>query len=81
MVESKQEPTINADDCDSIYFSMSKAMNIFVKKHELKFEEVDIIINRLKVEWDQKKMNMFFKYLLDTFQEDKPPTKLSDIYK
>ena len=48
-------------------------MGIFVTKHNLKFEEVDIIIYRLKAEWDQKKMNMYFRYLIDTYKDDKPP--------
>lgn len=50
---------------------MSKALGIFVKKHELKFEEIDVILGRLKAEWDQKKMDMYFTYLISTYKPDK----------
>jgi len=51
---------------------MSKALNIFTQRHDLKFEEVDIILHRLRAEWDQKKMSMYFTYLAETYKEDKP---------
>jgi len=68
----KKEPSINTDNIDDIYFSMSKALGIFVKRHTLKFEEVDIVLHRLYAEWDQKKMDMYFTYLVSTYQPDKP---------
>ncbi len=67
-----KEPSIDTDDIDNVYFSMSKALGIFVKKHTLKFEEVDIILHRLEAEWDQKKLDMYFTYLVSTYQLDKP---------
>ncbi len=67
-----EKPSINAENVDSIYLNMSKALNIFTKRHSLKFEEVDIILHRLESEWDQKKMNLYFTYLVDVYKEDKP---------
>jgi len=73
MVGLKQDkPSINTDNIDNVYFSMSKALSIFVKKHTLKFEEVDIVLHRLEAEWFQKKMDMYFGYLIVNYKEDKP---------
>jgi len=66
------KPSINTDDVDDVYFNMSKALNMFVKKHTLKFEEVDIVLHRLEAEWFQKKMDMYFTYLTATYEPDKP---------
>jgi len=69
--------SINAKNCDETYFSMSKAFGIFVKKYELKFEEVDVVIHRLEAEWNQKKMDMYFTYLISTYKPDKKPNDSS----
>jgi len=71
MERTKKEPSIDTKLVDTIYLNMSKALNTFVRRNNLKFEEVDIILHRMESEWDQKKMQMFFMYLSDTHR--KPP--------
>ena len=86
-----KEPTINVEYIDNCYIGMSKALNIFAQRYNLKFEEIDIIMGRLSAEFRQKQMDMYVRYVLEKVMEDvfgikpddeKEPTKpKTDMYR
>jgi len=49
---------------------MSKALNIFAQRYNLKFEEIDIVMGRLSAEFRQKQMDMYVRYVLEKVMED-----------
>ena len=66
----QNKPSINPEYVDFIYLNMSKAINIFARRYELKFEEIDVILHRLEEEWTQKKMDLYFRYCMDMYKEN-----------
>ena len=61
----EKEPTINVKYVDDCYVNMSKALNIFAQRYNLKFEEIDIIVGRMSAEFRQKQMDMYVRYVME----------------
>ena len=64
-MEKEKEPTINVGYIDTCYINMSKALNIFAQRYNLKFEEIDIIMSRMSAEFRQKQMDMYVRYVME----------------
>lgn len=61
--------SIRPEICDVVFLNVSKALNIFVKRNGMLFEEIDVVLNRLAEEWNQKKIPLYLKWALDTHPE------------